>query len=106
MCALPTCLGSGAESLATVEDAVNLLPGDVARTLLPVIREVLTSRDSGLLTLGLLGALWVASNCIAALRLALNSAYGFDETRPWWRSEALRVGKGGVRRCRTRRSPE
>lgn len=84
LAALAGFLGSGPQSLATVEDAVNLLPGDVASTLLPVIREVLTSRDGGLLTLGLLGALWVASNCIDALRIALNSAYGFDEPRPWW----------------------
>lgn len=84
LAALAGFVGSGPQSLAAVQDAVNLLPGDVAGTLLPVIREVLTSRDSGLLTLGLLGALWVASNCIDALRIALNAAYGFDEPRPWW----------------------
>lgn len=92
LAALAGFVGSGAESLAAVDNAVRLLPEDVAKTLLPVIREVLSSRDSGLLTLGLLGALWVASNCIDALRIALNVAYGFDKPRPWWQVKLSSLG--------------
>lgn len=77
-------LGNVAGSLASVQTMLHLLPPDVAKTLEPVIHEVLDTRDGGLLTLGLLGALWVASNGIDALRIALNSAYDIQEERPWW----------------------
>lgn len=77
-------LGNIGGSLASVETMLHLLPPDVAKTLAPVIHEVLDTRDGGLLTLGLLGALWVASNGIDALRIALNTAYDLEEQRPWW----------------------
>lgn len=77
-------LGNIGNSLASVQSMLNLLPADVAKTLSPVIHEVIDTRDGGLLTLGLLGALWVASNGIDALRIALNTAYDLDEPRPWW----------------------
>jgi membrane protein len=77
-------LGNAGGGLASVQTMLHLLPPDVAKTLEPVIHEVIDTRDGGLLTLGLLGALWVASNGIDALRIALNTAYDLDEQRPWW----------------------
>lgn len=84
LAALAGFLGTSGAGMASVGSMLHLLPPDVARTLEPVIHEVLATRDGGLLTLGLLGALWVASNGIDALRIALNSAYDLDEQRPWW----------------------
>lgn len=86
-------LGEYGGSLASVQAMLDLLPEDVRATLSPVIREVLTRRDGGLLTLGLIGALWVASSGIDALRIALNSSYGFSEPRPWW---LIRLGNLGA----------
>lgn len=92
-------LGNYIDGLASVEATFDLLPEDVARTLKPVINEVLRSRDGGLLTLGLLGALWVASNGFDALRIALNTAYQLDEPRPWWQKKLGSIGAvviGGI----------
>lgn len=84
LAALAGFLGDYGGSLASVHAVLDILPEDVGATLRPVIDEVLNRRDGGLLTLGLLGALWIASNGIDALRIALNTSYGFDEPRPWW----------------------
>lgn len=99
LAALAGFLGTSAGGLAAVESMLDLLPQDVAKTLSPVIHEVIDSRDGGLLTLGLLGALWVASNGIDALRIALNTAYDIDEQRPWWLIKLGSIGAiivGGV----------
>lgn len=92
-------IGDDADSLASVDAAVGLLPADVSRTLVPVINEVLRSADGGLLTLGFIGAIYVASNGFDALRIALNTAYGVDEPRPWWRKKLGSIGAvviGGI----------
>lgn len=92
-------LGNFIDGLASVDATFELLPADVARTLQPVINEVLRSQDGGLLTLGLLGALWVASNGFDALRIALNTAYDLDEPRPWWQMKLGSIGAvviGGI----------
>ena len=99
LAALAGFLGTSAGGLASVQSMLDLLPQDVAQTLSPVIHEVIDTRDGGLLTLGLLGALWVASNGIDALRIALNSAYGIEEARPWWLIKLGSIGAiivGGV----------
>lgn len=91
--------GDYGSSLASVQAMLDLLPEDVGATLGPVIQEVLARRDGGLLTLGLIGALWIASNGIDALRIALNTTYGIAETRPWWQVKLGSLGAivlGGV----------
>ena len=47
------------------------MPPDVAETLAPAVREVIGSRQGGLLTIGILTTLWFASNGIEALRTGL-----------------------------------
>ncbi len=87
------------DGLAAVDASFDLLPEDVAATLKPVIDQVLRSRDGGLLTLGFIGAVYVASNGFDALRIALNTAYGVDEPRPWWRKKLGSIGAvviGGI----------
>jgi membrane protein len=60
------------------------MPPDVAETLAPAVREVIGSRQGGLLTIGILTTLWFASNGIEALRTGLNRAYGVSEERAMW----------------------
>jgi membrane protein len=61
-------------------------PPAVMMTLQPAIDEVIKNRSGSLLTIGLLLSLYSASSSVAALRLALDLAYGVDETRSfWWR---------------------
>lgn len=45
--------------------------------------------DTGLMTVGLLTALWSASAAMAAVIDALNHARGVTESRPWWRVRAV-----------------
>jgi membrane protein len=63
----------------------DFMPPDVAETLAPAVREVIGSRQGGLLTIGILTTLWFASNGIEALRTGLNRAYGVSEERAMWR---------------------
>jgi membrane protein len=58
---------------------------DVVTLLNKTLDEITASRSGGKLSLGLLIAIWVASNGMLAVERTLNRAYGFPETRPWWR---------------------
>lgn len=61
-------------------------PPAVMTTIRPAIDEVVKNRSGSLLTIGLVLSLYSASSAVSALRLALDLAYGVDETRSlWWR---------------------
>jgi len=49
------------------------------------VDEVSESRGSGKLSLGLLAALWAASNGMGAISQTLNTAYNVKETRSWFK---------------------
>ena len=53
------------------------------------LRDLISRARPHLLTLGLLGSFWSASRGVDAVRHALNLAYGVDESRPLWKTEAL-----------------
>ncbi|HEX6959778.1 MAG TPA: YihY/virulence factor BrkB family protein [Ferrovibrio sp.] len=85
-------IGGYADSFASVRAALDLLPADIARTLQPVIQQILNSADGSLLTLGFLGAIWFASSGFDSLRVALNAAYDVDEPRSWWVRKLRSIG--------------
>ena len=58
-----------------------ILPGEVASTFEETIVSVVTTPSGGLLTFGILGTLWSASNALTAFIDATNQAYGVEETR-------------------------
>jgi membrane protein len=61
-------------------------PAAVMMTIQPAIDEAIKNRSGSLLTIGLVLSLYSASSAVSALRLALDLAYGVDETRSfWWR---------------------
>jgi membrane protein len=70
------------------DDIANLLlstwPEAVAVPLAREIHNVLTTTRSGVLTIGVVLAVYFASSGIDSLRIALNRAYRPMETRPWW----------------------
>jgi membrane protein len=81
-------------SLAGVLGSVNLAdqvaelmfttwPPEVAKPIAEEAQKVLTTAHGGVLTLGLLFALYFASGGIDSLRIGLNRAYGERETRHW-----------------------
>jgi len=59
-------------------------PAAVAGPIAAEVRDVLTAPRGGLLTVGAALALYFSSNAIEALRVGLDRAYAFRETRPWW----------------------
>jgi len=58
----------------------NFLPPEVAKTLAPTIKEVMSNKRGSLLTISMIGTVWAASSGVEALRAALNRAY--DVARP------------------------
>jgi membrane protein len=61
------------------------LPESVAGTLEEPIIEVMQETRGGLLTVGIIGALWSASNGLESIRTALNRAYGVPAPPKYWR---------------------
>jgi membrane protein len=59
-------------------------PHEVAEPISGEIARVLTNAHGGVLTAGVVLALYFSSSGIESLRIGLNRAYGESERRPWW----------------------
>jgi membrane protein len=59
-------------------------PRQVAEPIAEDLRGVLTNMRTGVLTFGLLFAVYFASSGVESLRIGLNRAYDMVERRPWW----------------------
>lgn len=68
-----------------------VLPGEIAATFEDTIVSVVTTPSGGLLTFGILGTLWSASNALSAFIVATNQAYGVEETRSFIKLKATAV---------------
>ena len=68
------------------------VPEHVARTLEPVLLEVIGQRRGGILTLSALGALWAASNGVEAVRIGLDRAYDVEHKRHLGLRRLIAVG--------------
>lgn len=68
-----------------------ILPGEVASTFQDTIVSVVTTPSGGLLTFGILGTLWSASNALSAFINATNQAYGIEETRSFIKLKATAI---------------
>ena len=60
------------------------MPPDVMNTLQPALQQVSENRSGGLLTIGLVLALYSAASGVDALRTALDLSYGVTESRSFW----------------------
>jgi membrane protein len=76
----------GSKELA--DEAAHILleawPREVAGPIALDIAGVLTDSRGGVLTFGILFALYFASSGVESLRVGLNRAYDAAELRPWW----------------------
>jgi membrane protein len=70
----------------------NVAPPDVVKLITEQMRRISDSDQGGLLTLGILGALWSSSSALVGLISALNTAYDIREGRAWWKVRLLAVG--------------
>ncbi|MEZ5317033.1 MAG: YihY/virulence factor BrkB family protein [Vicinamibacterales bacterium] len=67
-------------------------PPDVMRILSAQLDQVRRGDASGLLTIGILGAIWSSSTAMVAIISTLNAAYDLEDRRPWYRSRLLAIG--------------
>ena len=78
-----------------VDDITRLLGPVMPEEALTVIRDqmlkIANSDDTGLLSLGLITALWSSSAAMGAVVNAMNRAYDIDESRPWWKVRLLAI---------------
>lgn len=76
----------GSKDLA--DEAARILleawPPEVAGRFAKDIADVLTQSPRGMLTFGVLFAIYFASSGVESLRIGLNRAYGTPESRSWW----------------------
>jgi membrane protein len=49
------------------------------------VHTLVTQPKGGLLSFGIIAALWTSSSAIIAITVGLNRAYGVEESRPWWK---------------------
>lgn len=79
-------LGRTAEGMAAVSSFLDALPGDVAGLIAPAMAEVIrTPASGGVLTLGVIVALWTSSGVLVTLRGIVQQAYGVASSLPAWR---------------------
>ncbi|MBQ1024222.1 YihY/virulence factor BrkB family protein [Micromonospora sp. C95] len=95
--ALVGLVSDGERTVDTVLDlARDMGAGSVVanESFVGVVREVVDQNSSAgvLLSFGLLGALWSASNFIASFTRASNAIYGVVEGRPVWRLRPTQLG--------------
>lgn len=79
--ALAAFVGAAQKADHYVALLATVLPEEVARSIGPTVKQILSMRRGSVLTISLVGTVWVASSGIEALRMALNRAYGVQRKR-------------------------
>jgi membrane protein len=78
------------------DDVVRLLGPFAPREVLTIIQQemmrISEGNHGGLLTFGLLAAVWSSSSAMVSVIGAMNRAYDIDEGRPWWKVRITAVG--------------
>lgn len=82
--ALAGFLGNEALAETAVDYLLSVLPAELATPLSPEIHSILTGKRTDLLTLSVAMTLWTSSGAVQSVRVGLNRAYGYSETRPFW----------------------
>jgi membrane protein len=78
--------------LDSLIDAINrIAPAEIVTLVRDQISELAAGNNGGLLTIGVLGALWTSSSALTAIVSTLNRAYEVTESRPWWRVRLLAI---------------
>jgi membrane protein len=73
--------------------AINrVAPGEIVQLVRDQISELAAGKSGGLLTIGVLGAIWTSSSALTAVVFTLNRAYDVSESRPWWRVRLVAIG--------------
>ena len=75
-----------------VTTLAGVVPADVITIVQDQIRKISEGQHGGVLTFGLLVALWSSSAAMMGLIDALNRAYDIEEGRSWWKVRLLAIG--------------
>jgi membrane protein len=83
--------------IANVDQAImdllqQALPPSAASMFSDVVQEIVSEKRGGLLSFGLIGALWAASTGMYAVMRQMNIAYDVPEKRPFVRARATALG--------------
>ena len=75
-----------------LETLGQMLPGEALRLIEDNVRQLVTGQRGGLLSFGLLAALWTSSSALTAIIDSLNRAYDVEEGRPFWKVRLIAMG--------------
>jgi membrane protein len=77
------------------DEIVNSLSRFAPAEMVQLIREqmmrIAQGNDGGILSIGLLGALWSSSAAMVSIIDAMNRAYDIEESRPWWKVRLMAI---------------
>lgn len=68
-----------------------MLPGEAFRLIEDNIRSLFMNKKEGLLSIGILLALWASSNAIVSVVGAMNNLYDVKEGRPFWKVRLIAI---------------
>ena len=93
---LVTLLGYFAESGSDLHNKLlsylsTVMPSSSVILVHTTLDEITKARGGGKLSLGILAALWAASNGMGAISSTLNVAYAVKEDRSWWRVRLVAI---------------
>jgi hypothetical protein len=75
-----------------LETLGQMLPGEALRLVEDNVRQLVTDQRGGLLSFGILAALWTSSSALTAITDSLNRAYDVEEGRPFWKVRLTAIG--------------
>lgn len=65
---------------------------EVLRLIEEQMRRLAESESGGILTFGLVGAIWSSSAALVSIVGTLNKAYDVEDGRPWWKVRLVAIG--------------
>jgi membrane protein len=74
-----------------MEVLAQVLPGDALRLVQENLHQLVTGERGGLLSFGILAALWTSSSALTAIIDSLNRAYDVEEGRPFWKVRLIAI---------------
>jgi membrane protein len=83
---VPDLFGKILSSLSRV------MPPEALKLISDNLKDVVGRQHGGLLSFGILGAIWAASAGVSAIIGQLNNVYDVEETRPYWRVKLISIG--------------
>jgi len=74
-----------------IAELQQVAPPQVLQIVQQRLQSLQQSQSSGLVTIGFLASIWIASGAMSSLTQALDRCYGVVETRPFWKVRLLAI---------------